>query len=102
MIGAQTLEQGSDEDSVTRRIRAHHSRQRAELGIDVFDLGSFDVAGELGFPRKGAVEGNKVEVGKSSGGPREIVGVTILFDEYSRQALVHTDVLDAVPTEHFE
>jgi hypothetical protein len=63
------------------RTRAHHPCQGAELGVDIFDLGGLGTAGEPGFPRKGAVEGAKVEVGESGRGTREIVGMAILLKE---------------------
>src|SRR5207237_5170952 len=67
VIGTKAVEQVPDEDRVPRRIRPHHPGQAAELGIDIFYLGHLGLTGELGFPRKGAVEGDKVEVGKSGG-----------------------------------
>ena len=67
VIGAEAVEQVHKEDRIPRRIRPHHPGQAAELSIDIFDLGRLGLTGELGFPRKSAVEGDKVEVGKSGG-----------------------------------
>ena len=102
VIGAEAVQQIPDEDSIPRRIRPHHPCQGAELGVYVFDLRRLCLSGELGFPRKSAVKSNKIEVGKSGGRPRQIVGVAILFDKQPRQALVHADILDAMPAQYLE
>ena len=76
MIGSKTVEQVTDEDSIPRRIGPHHPGQAAELGIDIFDFGRLGLSGELGFPRKGAVKGDKVEIGKVGGRRRQVLGVS--------------------------
>ena len=42
------------------------------------------------------MEGDEIEVRKVGRRTRQIVGMTILLEEESREALVHTDVLDPV------
>src|SRR5262249_1154290 len=101
MIRAETVEQVTQELGIPGPIGQKYRHQRAQLGIDVLDLGLLGELSKVGVIRMCAVERNEIQVREISRCPDHVIGVTVFFKEVSWKSLMDADVLDAMFSQHF-